>query len=271
MILAVSDVHLGYKNCNRDDFSKFLDNCKSKEIDHLVILGDLFDFWRRKNSEVITENEDILEKLTNLNAKNIHYVVGNHDYYMLKLNQRYENNFPFTVSKFLRLEDGGNKFYFIHGYEFEVLSLEPITLDEYEAFSEDMCFNEDIVGGIEGDGWDFVQKTKNEIERAFNEIVEPFVKTESFKVKMKENPRDRLESLNETKKIYKFATSQGKYFLLGMKPDERLVFGHTHGPFINEEKTVANTGSWVNELEEKKYQNSYIEINNGVMELKFGP
>ena len=54
-----------------------------------------------------------------------------------------------------------------------------------------------------------------------------------------------------------------------MKSDERLVFGHTHGPFINNEKTVANTGSWINELESKEYQNSYVEISEGNMELKF--
>ena len=111
-------------------------------------------FWRRKNSEIIIENEDILEKLSNLHSKNIHYIVANHDYYMLKLNERYDNNFPFKVSKFLRLKDGEKTFYFIHGYEFEVLNLEPITLEEYERFSEAMCFNEDIVGGIEGDSWD---------------------------------------------------------------------------------------------------------------------
>ncbi len=35
--------------------------------------------------------------------------------------------------------------------------------------------------------------------------------------------------------------------VLGMKPGDNLVYGHTHQPFINEEKTVANTGSWVDE------------------------
>lgn len=269
MILVVSDVHLGYEKCNKKDFSEFLDECMNKNIDHLVLLGDLFDFWRRKNSEIIMENEDILEKLSNLKAKNIHYVVGNHDYYMLKLNERYENNFPFTVSKFLRLEDCGNTFYFIHGYEFEVLNLEPMTLEEYEGFSESMCFNEDIIGGIEGDSWDFAHKAKSEIGESVNKVKEFFVKMEGFKNKMKEDPRDRLDSLDETKNIYKFATSVGKYFLLGMKPNERLVFGHTHGPFINEEKTVANTGSWIDELKEKQYQNSYVEISNGEMQLKF--
>lgn len=271
MILVFSDVHLGYEKCNREDFSKFLDNCKNKDIDHLVILGDLFDFWRRKNSKIIIENEDILKKFSNLNAKNIHYVVGNHDYYMLKLNERYDNNFPFTVSKFLRLEDSGKTFYFIHGYEFEVLNLEPMTLEEYEEFSESSCFNEDIVGGIEGNSYDIAQKAKSEIEGTLNKMERVFVKKESFKNQLIVDPRERLDSLDETKKIYEFATSVGKYFLLGMKPDERLVFGHTHGPFINEDNTVANTGSWIDEIKEKKYQNSYIEINNGIMELKFGP
>ena len=56
-----------------------------------------------------------------------------------------------------------------------------------------------------------------------------------------------------------------------MKPDENLIFGHTHRPFINKDKKVANTGSWVNELKEKEHQNSYIEINDGEMELKFWP
>lgn len=30
--------------------------------------------------------------------------------------------------------------------------------------------------------------------------------------------------------------------LLGMRPDEKLIFGYTHDPFINKEETTANTG-----------------------------
>lgn len=250
MILVVSDVHLGYEGCNKEAFSKFLDDDVCKNLDHLVILGDFFEFWRRNNAKIITENEDILEKLNNLNAKNIHYIIGNHDYYMLELSQRYGDNFPFTISKNLRLEDGGNTFYFIHGYEFEVLGMEPMTLEMYEEFSEKMCFGEDVIGGIASHLWDFIQGT-------------------GFKENMDKYPRERLESLKQTKNIYKFAVSKGKSFILGMKPHERLVFGHTHGPFISNEKTVANAGSWINELQSKEYQNSYITISKGKMELKF--
>ena len=87
---------------------------------------------------------------------------------------------------------------------------------------------------------------------------------------MEKNPRERLELLKQTKNIYNFAVSKGKCYLLGMKPDERLIFGHTHGPFINREKTVANTGSWINEPGiSPENQNSFVEISEGNMELKF--
>ena len=46
MILVISDVHLGYGLCNREAFSEFLDGYLSVDLDHMVILGDLFDFWR---------------------------------------------------------------------------------------------------------------------------------------------------------------------------------------------------------------------------------
>ena len=38
MILVVSDVHLGFDDCNREAFSKFLDEYQDKEIDHLALL-----------------------------------------------------------------------------------------------------------------------------------------------------------------------------------------------------------------------------------------
>jgi UDP-2,3-diacylglucosamine pyrophosphatase LpxH len=260
MILVVSDIHLGYENCNKKDFGDFLDNIKNIELDHLVLLGDLFDFWRHNESEIIIDNKDILEKFDNLKAKKIHYVIGNHDYYMLKLNERYNEKYPFEVKKFLRLQDGSNEFYFIHGYEFEVFSSEIVemSLETYEMISENMCFNGDIVGGVESHFWDIFQRSERELKN----------------LKLK-NPTERLNLLDEnniidkSNKTYQLAISEGKHYLLGNKPNETLIFGHTHVPFINEEKKVANTGSWVNELPNKEFQNSYIEIKNGKMELKY--
>ena len=43
MIIVVSDMYLGYKRSNKDDFINFLDKCDAQEIEHLVILDDIFD------------------------------------------------------------------------------------------------------------------------------------------------------------------------------------------------------------------------------------
>jgi len=64
-------------------------------------------------------------------------------------------------------------------------------------------------------------------------------------------------------RINQFARSEVKRIFLGLKKTEKLVFGHTHQPFIN--TNVANTGSWVSDAKE---QNTYIEIENGKMKLR---
>jgi UDP-2,3-diacylglucosamine pyrophosphatase LpxH len=75
MITVVSDIHIGFDRCNKEDFLRFLDTCNTGDIDHLVLLGDIMDFWRRNNAQVVVEkeNEKILAKLINLNVKNIYY------------------------------------------------------------------------------------------------------------------------------------------------------------------------------------------------------
>ncbi len=146
MILVLSDLHLGYKNSNHKDLLAFLDDYDN-ELDHLVLLGDIFDFWRRNNARVVEEYNEVMVKMNDLNAKNVHYVAGNHDYYILNMNKRYED--VFTVSKYLRLENEGESFFLIHGYELEAILWEfPASLEMYEKFSNEMCYNRDPTGDI---------------------------------------------------------------------------------------------------------------------------
>jgi UDP-2,3-diacylglucosamine pyrophosphatase LpxH len=249
MILAVSDWHLGYKRCNLDAIVDFLDHYQNTEVDHFILLGDIYDFWRRNNADLIKENDEIMAKLNDLKAKNIYYVAGNHDYYILDLNKKYNHEYEGIISKYLRLEDGGESFFFIHGYEMEAILWEfPASLQMYEQFSKEMCYNKDETGGFLSKIWDINQY---------------FGKKRRFV-----NDMNKLPHKREIEKVDEFALTTGKYALLGMKPHETLIFGHTHRPFINEAKKVANTGSWIDELP-KNEQNSYIEIDEGKMELKY--
>ena len=101
MIIAVSDVHLGEDNYQEQDkqFSSFLDYVKDdllKEGGDFVLLGDIFDFWRKDSVEILDVYEEIIAKLMSFpNKAKVHYVIGNHDYYLSEIPQ-YFNKKPFS-------------------------------------------------------------------------------------------------------------------------------------------------------------------------------
>lgn len=95
MIIVVSDIHLGYNKCNKVLFDEFIDSklTKLNKSDHLILLGDLFDFWRKNCVEVTVEfqkdsiaggrstNKEgiITKKLNDLqNQTHAHYITGNY-------------------------------------------------------------------------------------------------------------------------------------------------------------------------------------------------
>ena len=256
-IIAVSDVHLGYKKwswkkckwedySNSKDFERFLGDLEERidkdKITDFVLLGDIMDFWRSRDIDIILEYENILLKLKELKKKvRLHYIVGNHDYYILKLKKMYPEYYPFDVKPYVRLEEGGNKFYFIHGYQLSVFAYyEPLRIDDYERISENMCRFENRLGRFAS--WCFdIFKFGKKLGRRY--ILKPAEKRRK-----------------EMDKVRQLALSEVKDILLGLQEGERLIFGHTHVPF--KEDTAANTGSWIKDAKE---QNSYIEIKNGQM------
>ena len=161
MIIVVSDVHLGYQESNTASFKNFVYDYVSKKLgpnDYFVLLGDIFDFWRRKNMDPLLENENVLTKILSMDT-NVHYVVGNHDYYMLRIKERFPDYNALELGKYLRLKDGKSKFFFMHGYELDVLAnYEPLTLEEYEKISEALCRAENILGRIMSMLWGLKKK-----------------------------------------------------------------------------------------------------------------
>ena len=63
-LLIVSDLHLSYKNADKDSFNRFLDSVQSDtETTDLVLLGDIVNMWRRDASGVFLENWDVVQKM----------------------------------------------------------------------------------------------------------------------------------------------------------------------------------------------------------------
>lgn len=158
-------------------------------------------------------------------------------------------NRPFQISKDLRLENGGKKFNFLHGYQLEALAnLGPLTIREYEELSESLCmrtgdFFVDILSVL----WDMLHLSFKKGDRRKNAI---------------HSISDTPESRKNMDKVHQLAISAVKDLFLGFGKDEALIFGHTHKPFID--GRTANTGCWVSDTEK---QNTYLEIDNGEMKL----
>ena len=156
--VVVSDVHLGYKRSDDDAFLRFIETYpKWDETEQLILLGDTFDFWRRQNAKVFTENKKIIECIRSIGPKII-VVRGNHDYYLQDFADRFHKRNepqerPLEIERTYNIKSGERKIFLMHGYELEVFSnayLESVGLEAYEDFSKSMCMSDDKTGAIAG-------------------------------------------------------------------------------------------------------------------------
>lgn len=93
----VSDIHI---SSNTDPkyqlFSQFLDYCATVKLDHLFLVGDIFDLWIADRTYFVENYHGIPERLTRLKGlgTEIHYFEGNHD---LDLKKYWQEQLGFDV------------------------------------------------------------------------------------------------------------------------------------------------------------------------------
>jgi UDP-2,3-diacylglucosamine pyrophosphatase LpxH len=268
MIIAISDVHLGWKDEGKQDiFLEFLNRCDTDKIDHFVLLGDIFDFWARSNinifsskrpdekiQTIVDKNVKILKKLSSLKVKNTHYVVGNHDYLIHTLHKRNPEHYPFPIYKNLRLSDGGTDFFFTHGYDLDVLAtmeLYKMSIVSYEKSCYALSFLTDKTGGPLVNGWGLYEKIKMYKNALEYMIAYPKAKAEEYEA------------------VRRLANSEALPIFLGIRDTDNLVFGHTHQAYYHERddgRMIANTGCWSGTPEKEDGPvNTYVKIDDGEM------
>jgi len=238
--LVVSDVHLGTSDSNKDKFLDFLEHLGENAKD-LVLLGDIFDFWRRDPVGVLLDNFDVLQKLVNLEPRiNVHFVIGNHDFHLKHFGES-QIGYIFVFRYSLRLEYGGTTYHFIHGYQLEHKRFGR-SLEIYESFADKLCMVGDNVGRAADAIWNVIGGGLDMVREKTNTIIQP--------------PENR--NLGKLKNYaFDLVNPEGE----GIYKGGFLVYGHTHEPFLDEANRVANTGSWV------KSSASYIEIDAGGIKL----
>lgn len=114
----ISDAHLGVNPPgsvpNREQaLVRFMESIKGK-ASHLVIVGDLFEFWYEYNDYVCRNHMDLFFAMRELvkSGCEVHLLQGNHDF-------AYGDFFPESLGvlthKELKLDIQGKKVYFRHG------------------------------------------------------------------------------------------------------------------------------------------------------------
>ena len=118
--MAFSDVHLGYKNSNSDDFLEFLEYLGGRDnLGDVVVVGDFVDLWRRDVIGLEFELSKYIEKLRSLQTSvKVHYVVGNHDYHLRYLKN---HDYPFKPVTSLKIRRFGYDIKFLHGHQCDPL------------------------------------------------------------------------------------------------------------------------------------------------------
>ncbi|HEC88182.1 MAG TPA: hypothetical protein ENI52_02580 [Thermoplasmata archaeon] len=149
-IIVVSDVHLGHKRSNFEEFNEFLGwirdayraptevvvtfEGKEKEITYpetIIFLGDILELWEPKNDDfryVGKQSKEFLEKIIDLPCEKI-YVLGNHDKSLEEFSSHeydlssgnfeiFYKHFP-ENAKAEYLTIGKERYFFIHGHQFD--------------------------------------------------------------------------------------------------------------------------------------------------------
>lgn len=231
-IVFVADAHLkGLEDPNQTSLVQFIDSLN--DIDVLVILGDLFDFWGGDNKVVRKHYKPTLEAFKRLRERGIEmlYLEGNHDFTM----GRY---FVQTLKAGVHPEcvelvvDNDRKFFLAHG---------------------DL-----IAGGMGHAAWR--QSLRSGILRLLMTSVGPWI-TWKIAMRLSKKSRQYSEKKDVEEKLREFARRRIA------SGSDAVVLGHSHVGGVHSEKadgkkgTYANPGSWAG-------AKSYLLYEKGVFKLK---
>ncbi len=110
-----SDAHL--RGADSEDSLLLMDFLRGmpRDLDHLFVVGDLFDFWFAKDGVVYPGFQPVIAELTALKdtGTRVHLFEGNHDFYLADYFTRHRGIEVYPDSSVMQLE--GKKLFIAHG------------------------------------------------------------------------------------------------------------------------------------------------------------
>ncbi len=243
MIVTVSDTHLGTEGmssvyANRTAFTEFLSYVRDElRPSDLVLNGDIEDLWRRDMRSVTRDDFDVFATLEECREEGIdvHYVLGNHDWYARKDIEAGRRGFYETEYRpELTLEYETTSYAFLHGHQFDPLQ-DPWYFDKLALVSDD------VIGATFSQKWAMYTDARSylsALKTAFKLYRDRITRgTLAERV----TRMDRCQTGCNAREQYRDARRYVRD-----EPDiDVICTGHTHHPAISADGSVANSGSWV--------------------------
>lgn len=243
MIVSVSDTHLGTEEidpvfANREGFMRFLTYLKDElQPTHLVLNGDIEDLWRRDMRSVTRDHFNVFAAFEACSEKGIdvHYVLGNHDWYARKdidagRRQFYETNYQPE----LILDCGDTSYAFLHGHQFDSLQ-DPWYFDKLALVSGD------AVGATFSQKWAMFTEARSRLSalKTVFKLYGDRITLGTFEDRIER--MDRCQTGCNARSQYRDARHYARQEL----DVDVICTGHTHHAAISADGIVANSGSWV--------------------------
>lgn len=245
-VIAVGDVHLGAANANADDFDDFLDHLHREraDLDEVILLGDLWDLVRRDPFGCAWETSGTITRLKRLAAAvPVRYVLGNHDACLRGLDDdRYEIDFRDGYV----LRQGGYDVRFQHGNAFDRFQFDAVS--NYLSGPGDRG-EIDPTGGrkdpVVAAAREAIRSGKGRLRAVYGAVAPTGADADADAVDYPRRER-RAHAYLET------------------VPEDKLIYGHTHAPYVHPDNVAANPGSWKSTA---PVHNTYLVVEDGWIEL----
>ncbi|MFC7133070.1 MULTISPECIES: metallophosphoesterase [Salinibaculum] len=241
-ILVAGDVHLGSEHADVDAFNSFLQaqSRNQHSVDHLVLLGDVWDLIRRDPFGVAWETSETITHLKRLASEvPVHFVFGNHDTHLRHLDRTL---YDVEFRNELVLGSGDHDIRFCHG-------------EAFDRFQSDALSKHLSGPGDRGD-IDPTRGLKDPVVAWGRELVQ----TQKRRLK---RARTSVLSGDDDGEVYPRRERRAHAYLDAV-PEDKLVYGHTHRPYVRPDNAVANPGTWKASAPDS---NTYLVIDDGAIAL----
>lgn len=236
-LIAVGDIHLGDRATDAESFETFLQYLENnRDIDQLVLMGDIIDRVKRDTFSVALEHSSILDRLDEVADETI-YLDGNHDRHSHRIDPDHHPEITFTDE--YTTSQNGTTIRCTHG-------------DEYDRWQFDTLTSIIAQSGDDGSWYEPYAKKLYDATVAIEDLTE--MVGEMIGGSGNEYERHYVEK------------NVGKTDI----DEDILIYGHTHQPHVSDDGSIANPGTWReprDDHDEDHPSQTFLEIEAGSIDL----